>query len=117
MHYDIRVSFEQYWRNFKPERDGRFRYRIFNLFYCYKQMILKFLQLEESLNILSDYCRRWKLTVNVAKTKVIYFRKGGMFLRNLTFYCKKNFKYPGIVFTVGWLFHRDTKCNCCGKEL
>ena len=43
-------------------------------------------QLQESLNILSDYCSRWKLTVNVAKTKVIVFRKGGILPRNLAFY-------------------------------
>ena len=39
-------------------------------------------QLQESLNMLSDYCRRWKLTVNVSKTKVRVFRKGGLLPRN-----------------------------------
>ena len=42
--------------------------------------------LQESLNLLSDYCSRWKLTVNVAKTKVMIFRKGGILPRNLAFY-------------------------------
>ena len=41
-------------------------------------------QLQESLNILSYYCSRWKLTVNVAK--VMFFRKGGILPRNLAFY-------------------------------
>ena len=40
-------------------------------------------QLQESLNMLSDYCRKWKLTVNVSKTKVMVFRKGGLLARNL----------------------------------
>ena len=39
-------------------------------------------QLQESLNMLSDYCRRWKLTVNVSKTKVMVFGKGGLLPRN-----------------------------------
>ena len=30
-------------------------------------------QLQGSLNLLSDYCSRWKLTVNVDKTKVMVF--------------------------------------------
>ena len=68
-------------------------------------------QLQESLNLLSDYWRRWKLTVNVSKTKVIVFRKGGLLPRNLVFYYNghqleiiKIFKYLGIVFTVGGSF-------------
>ena len=68
-------------------------------------------QHQESLNILSDYCSRWKLTVNVAKTKVMVFRKGGILPRNLAFYYNgqqleivKNFKYLGIVFTAGGSF-------------
>ena len=68
-------------------------------------------QLQESLNLLSDYRRRWKLTVNVSKTKVMVFRKGGLLPRNLVFYYNghqleiiKSFKYLGIVFTVGASF-------------
>ena len=33
-------------------------------------------QLQDSLNLLSNYCQRWKLTVNINKTKVMVFRKG-----------------------------------------
>ena len=43
-------------------------------------------QHQESLNLLSDYWRKWKLTVNVSKTKVIVFRKGDLLPRNLVFY-------------------------------
>ena len=37
-------------------------------------------QLQDSLNLLSNYCKRWKLTVNINKTKVMVFRKGGALL-------------------------------------
>ena len=43
-------------------------------------------QLQESINLLSDYCSRWRLTVNVAKTKLMAFRKGGILPRSLAFY-------------------------------
>ena len=33
--------------------------------------------LQSSLNNLESYCRRWDLKVNVDKTKVVVFRKGG----------------------------------------
>lgn len=33
--------------------------------------------LQQSLYVLSEYFENWKLTVNVAKSKIIVFRKGG----------------------------------------
>ena len=41
--------------------------------------------LQNSLNVLADYCTRWKLTVNTAKTKIMVFRKGGRLPNNLRF--------------------------------
>ena len=32
--------------------------------------------LQKGLDILSDYCQKWKLTVNIDKTKVMVFEKG-----------------------------------------
>ena len=32
-------------------------------------------ELQSSLDLLTDYCKRWKLKVNVSKTKVMVFRK------------------------------------------
>ena len=68
-------------------------------------------ELQEGLNMLSDYCKRWKLKINVSKTKVMIFRKGGMLRRNLTFFYDgelleivSKFKYLGIVFTSGGSF-------------
>ena len=68
-------------------------------------------QLQEGLNLLSEYCQKWKLTVNAAKTKIMVFRKGGVLPRNLEFYyggnqieIVKSFKYLGIIFTAGGSF-------------
>ena len=41
--------------------------------------------LQNGLNILHDYCQKWKLTVNVDKSKVMVFRKGGRRPQNLVF--------------------------------
>ena len=58
-----------------------------------------------------QYCNRWKLTINISKTKVMIFRKGGTLSRNMVFYYNgvaleivKDFKYLGIVFTSGGSF-------------
>ena len=40
-------------------------------------------ELQHSLDSLGDYCRKWKLKVNVKKTKVMVFRKGGILSNNL----------------------------------
>ena len=68
-------------------------------------------QLQNSLDLLLEYCNRWKLTINITKTKVMVFRKGGMLPRNLIFYYNgvaleivKEFKYLGIIFTSGGSF-------------
>ena len=68
-------------------------------------------QLQNSLNLMHQYCNRWKLTINISKTKVMIFRKGGTLSRNMVFYYNgvaldivKDFKYLGIVFTSGGSF-------------
>ena len=35
------------------------------------------LDLQNSLDSVHDYCQRWKLCVNILKTKIVVFRKGG----------------------------------------
>ena len=73
-------------------------------------------ELQNGLNLLSDYCLRWKLKVNVSKTKILIFRKGGILPRNLSFTYEgedleilKSFKYLGIVFTSGGSFSETQK--------
>ena len=67
--------------------------------------------LQTGLDILYDYCLKWKLTINVSKTKVMIFRKGGVLPGNLAFTYNgipleivSQFKYLGIVFTPGGSF-------------
>ena len=49
--------------------------------------------LQNGLDILSEYCSKWKLTVNIDKTKIMVFRKGGSLPRNMNFtYDGKNVK-------------------------
>ena len=42
-------------------------------------------ELQEGLDLLSDYCKRWKLKINVSKTKIMIFRKSGQLPRNMAF--------------------------------
>ena len=41
--------------------------------------------LQISLDILQDYCQKWKLKVNIDKVKVMVLSKGGHFRQNLSF--------------------------------
>ena len=68
--------------------------------------------LQHGLNLLANYCDKWKLQVNVNKTKVIVFKKGGANKKNMKFTYKqteleivKKFVYLGVVFTVGGSFN------------
>ena len=67
--------------------------------------------LQKGLDILESYCIRWKLTVNIEKTKIMVFRKGGILPRDLRFFYNnqeieivRSFSYLGIVFTPGGAF-------------
>ena len=42
--------------------------------------------LQLSINILENYCIRWKLKVNTQKTKVMVLRKGGRLRDNISFF-------------------------------
>lgn len=56
------------------------------------------------LNNLYDYCARWKLEVNLMKTKIIIFNKNGRLFRDKFLYgnriieCVKTYKYLGLEF-------------------
>ena len=72
--------------------------------------------LQKGLDVLCDYCQRWKSTVNTDKTKVMIFRKGGNLPRNLSFsYQGSNieivnkFVYFGITFSTGGSFNETHK--------
>ena len=78
-------------------------------------MILYFAQsseeLQNSLDTLFEYCQRFKLSVNISKTKVMVFRKGGILPRDLKFYYNgkvlniiNTFSYLGVVFSTSGSF-------------
>ena len=82
----------------------------------YADNIVIFSMSSEGLDVLCDYCQRWKLTVNTDKTKVMIFRKGGNLPRNLSFsYQGSNieivnkFVYFGITFSTGRSFNETHK--------
>ena len=67
--------------------------------------------LQNGLDILKEYCSKWKLRVNIEKSKIMVFRKGGQLPRNLKFYYDgsilsivSSFSYLGVVFTPGGSF-------------
>ena len=62
--------------------------------------------LQIGLDIYESYCNRWKLTVNIEKTKIMVFRKGDILPRGMRFFYNNqeiekvnSFSYLGIVFT------------------
>ena len=72
--------------------------------------------LQRGLDILKDYCDKWRLIVNTNKTKVMIFRKGGTLRRNLNFKYDnkdieivKKFTYLGVVLRQGVLFMKHMK--------
>jgi hypothetical protein len=72
--------------------------------------------LQTLLNALHGYCEKWNLVVNVAKTKMIVFRKGG-FLRKSEVWCYNNeridvvdiFVYLGLLFVSNGKFLKTTQ--------
>ena len=60
--------------------------------------------LKKGLDILEEYCDRWKLQVNVKTPKVLLFRKGRI-RQDMKFIYKEecldmvdNFRYLGVIF-------------------
>ena len=54
--------------------------------------------LQNSLNILSCYCDKWNLTVNLDKTKSMIFNKAGRKLTRESFLYKNNRIYLGMEY-------------------
>ena len=80
-------------------------------------------ELQEGLNSLSNYCKRWKLKINISKTNVMVFRRGGMLFRNLVFYYEgepleilSKFKYLWIVFATGGSFAETQSTLACQAQ-
>ena len=79
--------------------------------------------LQMSLNKLQNYCETWNLTVNVDKTKIMVFRKGGLLSRRERWFYNgvdieivNQFNYLGVVFTPGGSFIQAAK-TLSGKAI
>ena len=62
--------------------------------------------LQQCLNKLATYCNKWKLQVNLKKTKVILFNRQGSLIKKHSFLFKSNnievtkqYKYIGFIFS------------------
>jgi len=72
--------------------------------------------LQNSLHKLKTYCDTWSLTVNVNKTKIIIFNKGGHHISRFKFYLGENqldtvqsYCYLGIIFSSSGSFNLALK--------
>ena len=72
--------------------------------------------LQSGLNVLYNYCQKWRFSVNTVKTKVSVFRKGVILPRILSFFYNdteleivSSFSYLVIVFTSGGSFSLTEK--------
>ena len=82
--------------------------------------------MQHNLNILHDYCMKWKLTVNKDKTKILIFRKGGRIPDNLHFYYGNSeieivsqYCYLGVVMTTcgSWIECQKTLAGQAQKAI
>ena len=81
------------------------------------------LDLQNSLDSVHDYCQRWKLCVNILKTKMVVFRKGGrLSIDDIWFYgdsileVVEHFSYLGIMFSSTGKFS-GTQQDLADREL
>jgi hypothetical protein len=79
--------------------------------------------LQSSLDKLSDYCNKWGLEVNTAKTKIVVFRKRGKILDNEKWLYNNeaidivdDFNYLGVTLNYTGSFVLNNKC-LYGKAL
>lgn len=100
------------------ENDLSLHLKLLILFYADDTVIMG--DLQNALNEFYIYCTRWKLSVNVNKTKLMVFSKGATWKK--TFYYKgevienvKEFKYLGIVISRTGLFTKAKKSICVNR--
>ena len=80
-------------------------------------------RLQTSIDNLRQYCHKWNLTVNISKTKIVVFRKGGPLSHqerwtygNEEIVIVNNFNYLGVVLSSGGSFIKATS-TLSGKAL
>ena len=64
------------------------------------------LELQRKIRVLELFCRKWGMSVNISKTKVVVFRKGGKLgSKEKFYYCRQMietvtyYKYLGILLS------------------
>ena len=84
-----------------------------NIMYFFKMFILMYAddtvlfantnqELQYTIDAYAEYCKLWKLNVNITKTKIMYFGKKGsyeFYMNNENVEIVDNFKYLGVVFS------------------
>ena len=84
-----------------------------NILYFFKMFILMYADdtvlfantnhdLQYTLNKYTEYCKMWKLNVNITKTKIMYFGRKDSYnfsMNNENVEIVNNFKYLGVVFS------------------
>lgn len=71
--------------------------------------------MQDALNAFEEYCKKWKLTVNVTKTKVLIFSKGRhskfdkFFFNGTQLEIVNEYKYLGIIFTKSGSYFKTKK--------
>ena len=74
--------------------------------------------MQAGLNILSEYCKRWRLTLNTDKTKVVIFRTGGRPNRLDKWYYNGALLEVVSYFTyLGLVFSRTGSFSCAQQTL
>ena len=83
-------------------------------------------RLQHMLNILKKFCDKWGLKLNLLKTKILVFRRGGIVKRNEKWFyggkiivCVKQYKYLGSFFTttLSWSLAKRTLAAQANKAL
>ena len=79
--------------------------------------------LQKSLDLFYNYCTKWNLSINIEKTKIMVFRKGGRLKRDERWFIGESeveivnhFNYLGVVLSSGGAFIRATK-TLSGKAM
>ena len=70
--------------------------------------------LQSALNVYNDYCKQWKLTVNINKSKVVIFSKGrqanySFVLNDQLLDIESDYKYLGVLFSKSGSFYSAKK--------
>lgn len=80
--------------------------------------------LQEMIDVLCDYCLMWSLKVNLAKSKIVVFRKGPRISRDLNWHFDNqdieivnNYKYLGVDLSYNLSFNKHIKNKLSASKI